>query len=140
MNEQPPGEDLWRACPQGELQRMVQGIRIWQRRRMLKQLGTATASLFLAGGAGYVAADLWLWSDGSPPGGIACSDVMRLLPAYRARKLKLEMAEKVSAHLENCPRCGPAYEQMADASSAVANVHCCGRHHHQRAHGRTSIG
>lgn len=140
MNDQPPNEDLWQACPQGELQKMVRGVRTRRRRQMLKQFGTATASLFLVGIVGYVSTDRWLGSDGFPPGGIACNEVMRLLPAFHARKLEPTLAQKVSIHLDECPQCGPAYEQMVAAKRTVAHVRCCGGHHDRMTHGRKSIG
>ncbi len=88
----------------------------------------------------HLRADWWLWSDGSPPGGIACNEVIRLLPAYHAQNLKPTLAEKISIHLDECTKCGPAYERKVAAKQEVAHIQCCGGHHAQRAHGRTSIG
>lgn len=88
---------------------MVTRARTQQRRRVLKKLGGAAAGLLVLGSGGYVVSR-WL----SEPreyryGGIACSEVMRLLPDYREEKLGAVLSEKIAAHLAECPKCGPMY-------------------------------
>ncbi len=103
--------DPWDACPPGELQRMVGRTRIRQRRRFLKRLGGTAAGL-----AAIAAGGFWLLQPGEYHfGGIACSEVMSLLPDYRANKLPAELKEKVSLHLAKCPECGPHYRGMSTA-------------------------
>jgi len=119
---------------------MVREIRLRQRRKLLKQLGTAAASLFVVGGAAYVAADRWLWPEKSPPGGIACSEVGPLLPAYCEQELEPTLAEKVTVHLDACPECGPAYEKMVAGKTETAHAECCRGHHGRSLHQQASIG
>lgn len=105
----PHDSDQWRPCPPGELRRIVARKRTRQRRRVLKKLAGTAAGLLVLGSGGYVASR-WL----SEPaeyrfGGIACSEVMRLLPDYREKKLGSVLSEKITAHLGECPKCGPIY-------------------------------
>jgi hypothetical protein len=58
---------------------------------------------------------LWL-SQGSSRepdfGGITCSQVQALAPAYQKGELSEAERERVHQHLAQCPRCGPRFKAM----------------------------
>ena len=103
--------DQWRPCPPSELHRIVARERTQQRRRVLKKLGGTAAGLLVLGSGGYVAN--WWLSEAAECryGGIACSEVMRLLPDYREKKLGAVLSKKIAAHLGECLKCGPMYRR-----------------------------
>jgi hypothetical protein len=123
MNDTPKDRDQWERCPPGELQRLVHRVRTRQRRQVLKRLAGVGAALVLIGAGGYVAGQWWHQPTEHHFGGIACSEVMRLLPDYRANKLDAELARRISIHLEKCPNCGPAYRRATSAKAGTAHVH-----------------
>ena len=114
MNREMLESDQWEPCAPGELQRVVTRIKTHERRLMLKQLGGAVAGVFVLGVGGYLASQHEPWSSPQRYGGIACGEVMRLMPRYRARELSTELTQKIQIHLAECPRCG----KMAREASA----------------------
>jgi hypothetical protein len=112
MNTPAEPQDEWIACCPGELQRMVGRIKNRQRRQFLIQLGAAASTIVVLGAGGYFA----LRQSEQPTeyryGGIACSEVMPLLPEYRVGKLDPELTRQITVHLEKCPNCGPMYRRM----------------------------
>ncbi len=114
MDKKSTPVDDWQPCPPGELKRMADRIRLRERRKALKKMGAAGAALLVAVGGGYLAKE---WFDQPREyhfGGIACSEVMPLLPDYRAGKLDELLRNQVSEHLDKCPNCGPMYRRMLD--------------------------
>jgi hypothetical protein len=114
MNGSTPDHDAWQPCPSGEIGRMVGQLHTQRQRHQLKQFGGGVAALVLV--AAVVMAGRGLRTRQSPSGpihgGIACSQVMPLLQAYRDDTLAPEVAERVRTHLEQCPNCGLKYRQM----------------------------
>ncbi len=107
MNGRKEGLDAWAACCQGELLQMVDLMRTVRRRRFLKQ--ASVAALALAGmGAGICFAGYRGWLSDR----ITCSEVMQLLPKYRAGQLDTQLSRQIALHLEQCPDCGPGDRQM----------------------------
>ena len=114
MNREMLQSDQWEPCTPGELQRVVTRIKTHERRLMLKQLGGGAAGVLVLGVGGYLASQYGPRSSQQRYGGIACSEVMRLMPRYRARELSAELTRKIQIHVAECPRCG----KMARESSA----------------------
>lgn len=108
----PTDKDGWRACLSGELvQCGLARRRAMQRRTILRQMG---AAIIASAVAGSVAAIL-LWSlrvKSSPPWGVVCNEVARLLPEYLAQRLSRDKADQVAKHLESCPHCAALRDRL----------------------------
>jgi len=101
--------DSWQDCPPGELKRMLGTIQVRHRRRALKQIGAAGATIAVFGLVGYAAIGRTYFLRETRYGGLACREVMELLPDYRAKRLSAELSRKVTLHLRQCPDCGPRF-------------------------------
>ena len=106
MNREILQSDQWEPCTPGELQRLATRLKTHERRLMLKQLGGVAAGVLVLGVGGYLASQHWPRSSEQRYGGIACAEVMRLMPRYRARELSAELTQKIQIHLAECPQCG----------------------------------
>jgi hypothetical protein len=101
----PPDPEVWQDCPPGQLAEMVGRIRFKERRRFLRQAAQGASALLVLGVGGAAAAQ-WIRADRPPRyGGLACSEVMQLMPDYRSHRLGEALAAKVAIHLEKCPHC-----------------------------------
>jgi hypothetical protein len=99
-------EDAWSDCAPGELQRVATRLRDRRRREFLRQAGSVAAGVVVLGAGGYFATRAGTSSPLQPYGGIACAEVMRLMPRYRAQQLSADVAERIQIHLAKCPKCG----------------------------------
>lgn len=109
MNQALSSNERWQDCPPGELQRILETIKIRRRRRALRQLGGAGAAIALMGIFGYNAINWTSLPQEKRYGGLACSEVMELLPDYQARRLSAKLSRQVTIHLRQCPDCGPRF-------------------------------
>jgi|GEM_PF-3047968 len=107
----PGQEDLWEACPTGEISRMADRIEATQRHRRRKQVfGTALASTALFACVVLVVGSLWGPSN-SFYGSLACSQCRSHFNEYQAHlagQAPLPDADLVSSmqiHLEKCVLC-----------------------------------
>jgi hypothetical protein len=106
MTKKYSGAEAWCPCAPGELQRVAARLRGRRRREFLRQAGSVAAGVAVLGAGGYLAARVGTRPPGQPYGGIACAEVMRLMPRYRAKQLSAEIAERIQIHLARCPECG----------------------------------
>jgi hypothetical protein len=88
---------------------MLETIQVRHRRRALKQLGAAGAAVVVFGIVGYAAIGRTHFPRETRYGGLACGEVMELLPDYQAKRLSAELSHKVTLHLRQCPDCGPTF-------------------------------
>ena len=58
---------------------------------------------------------------GEPPGGIDCEHVGELVQSYLDTELDDETARRVSAHLDECRRCGLEASVYRDLKAALAH-------------------
>ena len=103
MNREMLQSDQWQPCTPGELRRMVTRVRTHQRRLMLKQVGGIAAGVLVLGVGGYLASQHLPQSSEQHYGGIACSDVMRLMPKYQAGEFAVELTEKIKVLSRSAP-------------------------------------
>ncbi len=137
MNATPKNHDQWRPCLPGELRRMVDHVKARRRREFVKQLAGAGAALVLIGTGGYLAGQ-WLQRPTEYHfGGIACGEVMRLLPDYRANKLDVGQHKQISTHLEKCPNCGSMHRHVVPGTAGGTHV-LRGDGQESSSHGRTA--
>ena len=107
MTETYSEADAWTACTPGALQQVAAHVRRRRRRReFLWQAGSVTAGIAVLGVGGYWATRLITSPSGHPYGGIACAEVMRLMPRYQTGELSAEMSKRIQIHLARCPDCG----------------------------------
>ena len=87
MNETTDGLDQWEACPPGELERLVRGLKARRHRRAFTQLAGATGAVLLLLWVVAVAVRSFPSKIPSPPGNITCREVEPLLEDYAAGEL-----------------------------------------------------
>lgn len=108
-------ESQWQPCDEGMIQGANESIRDVQRQQSRRQfLRKASASAVVVAGAGFVGWSLMKQNDplnalhGNPnyPGGIACSEVVRLLPEYVGGAISnADLVSSIDAHLAECNHC-----------------------------------
>ncbi len=110
MTETYSEADAWTACTPGALQQVAARVKGRRRREFLRQAGSVAAGIAVLGAGGYLATRLKTSPSGSPSGqpygGIACAEVIRLMPRYQAQELSAEMVGRIQLHLARCPECG----------------------------------
>ena len=111
-NDASPAEQtVWRDCTTGELVDLgAQQRRRDSRRLLIRNVGLAAAGCAVVGAVG--ALGFWRRQEQPEvpagvfaPGGIACDEVTRLLPAFVAHELSSAQAAKVREHLASCGHC-----------------------------------
>lgn len=114
-------DDRWDACPEGELARMVGGLRAGKRKQVVNRAAAVSAvALVVLTAVGLTAALLRDGRDGaSAAAPIACTRVHELLPAYVAETLGPDMMRRISVHLQHCEKCR-RYEQQLHHHAARA--------------------
>jgi hypothetical protein len=112
---------------------MLASVKVRKRRRALMQIGGIAASVAVAGPAAYLAGRWLIGPTEYDYGGIACSEVMPLMPKYRAEQLPARQMGQIAVHLSECPKCGPAYDRMVGAAAGTAHSHSAhgGRRSHR---------
>ena len=111
-------ESQWQPCDSGLIQganESIRGAQIQQSRRQF--LRKASAAAVVVAGAGFVG-----WSlmnkkalQGNPnfPGGIACSEVIRLLPEYVSGSINdSNLVSSIDTHLGECGHCCETRDKM----------------------------
>lgn len=114
MSNRPLDESAWDGCPQGTLVELARRRRGQRRQRSLAR-GTAALALCLAVAAGllWIAPRAGLGPSENYFGGIACSEVGRLLPQYMDQRLEDPvLADKIRQHLAECSVCQERVRQM----------------------------
>jgi hypothetical protein len=107
MARQPPLEStanaLWEPCPPGEFARLSRKLCARRQRRTFLRAAALTAVTAAAGGAAWLA--LGAYRTPTNPGGISCSEVMRLADDYQSGKITGCLREQIRNHLAQCPEC-----------------------------------
>ncbi|TWU06598.1 hypothetical protein CA54_49950 [Symmachiella macrocystis] len=102
MSENQSNANEWQACPQGEMGRLVVGLRGKRRTRQSMVIGgTASAVIVL-----LLVGNFAINKMQSPEmADLACHDVESMADKYVSGKLGPAETEHVRLHLENCRRC-----------------------------------
>lgn len=123
MNKNNPTEHQddseWQACEPGDLGHFVS---VMKKRKQISYLITAAevATVCLVVGAfGFFGMNQFSNSSTTPelakkhrPGGLDCSEVIKLADEYLAHALDQKTTQKVEAHLADCPRCQKKLDQL----------------------------
>lgn len=115
-------KNQWQPCDQGVIQEangLVREGQLQQSRRMF--LRNATTAV-VATGVGFAAWSLFgpkdqlgdLYNNPNFPGGIACSEVKRLLPEYIGGSLQSNttLVSSIVEHLSQCTHCCEKHDSM----------------------------
>ncbi|MCA9103278.1 MAG: zf-HC2 domain-containing protein [Planctomycetales bacterium] len=107
-----PDDDAteWAPCRDGELRRMIAHNRTARLNRALAR-GVSTGAVVLVLLGGWVIFDRGVKTS-REPGGIDCAAVRDNFAAYTSDKVTPEMRQRINEHLEGCPKCKAAYEEM----------------------------
>jgi len=137
MNQHHAQSDAWQPCQGGELQQLADRQRRQGLRRATAIYGGAVAAIVALVVVGVFALQAMQNGGEYHYGGIACTDVKKVLRDYASGKLAAEDADKarqIKIHLEKCPACGPLYREMIQPTArrghspdlrAVRHCPCC---------------
>ena len=101
----------WEPCPPGEIARLGRKLRGRKSRRTFLRTAAATAATALTAG-GVIAVIVGRQNKEYDYGGIVCSEVVPLAPAYLAGDVPEPTRSKVATHIALCPNCGPYYQKL----------------------------
>jgi predicted anti-sigma-YlaC factor YlaD len=110
MQDSPPNQEPWQACPPGEISNMVTGIRREQRRKALRTMALASSTVVLGGLGVYALTRPDQQNEN--PAGLACAEVKPLLPKYVSGDLPLKLRRQITQHLEKCHHCREVRERI----------------------------
>lgn len=123
-------ENQWDACPDGELQRMVEIRRDQRRRRFIDRAAMVAACMVVAVAVGAYFVGLYTAAPqfNGNFGGIACARVRELLPDYIRGERSAQWPEtvdeqtrsQVASHLEQCSHCRELYEALKREAAVSA--------------------
>lgn len=99
----------WTPCPVGEIEGLANRLRARRRRRVFLQTAGATLATIAAVGG---LALWWGTSDDTPPGGITCAEVEKLLELFARGQLEASLQQRVRTHASQCPRCEPRFRAL----------------------------
>ena len=121
MSENKTAPNDWEACPPGNVQQLVSGLRGRQRIRRFKTLSGISAIVLLLIVAGNFG--LTQFEDRGPDfAGVSCRHVMDLAEDFLDGKLSNELATKVAKHTEKCHKCRAEIARMkADQKTREAS-------------------
>ena len=117
-------ESQWQPCDKGAIESangLVRQEQLQQARRLF--LRNATTAV-VATGVGFAAWSLFgpkdqlgdLYNNPNFPGGIACSEVKRLLPEYLANSLQdAKLVDSIVIHLGECDHCCDKHDMLVEA-------------------------
>lgn len=103
----------WQPCQRGSLQKIVRTAETRRRRRQLLQVVTSGVAILIAGASLGVLAHLATQSSENYYGGIACSEVLEIAPAYMAGTLDAAQAASFETHLAHCEKCRRVMAEMS---------------------------
>ncbi len=109
--------DNWHDCPAGELSQMVGRVNTSQRQARRKQLfGTAAACMLLVAVGVFSVGSVFAPNGDFTFGGITCTECHENFAAFEryqteAATMNQALALSMETHLEQCPRCGKAFEK-----------------------------
>lgn len=123
MNKNNPTEHQndseWKACEPGDLGRFVS---VMKKRKQISYLITAAevaTVCLVVGTVGFFGMNQFSSSSTTPelakkhrPGGLDCSEVIKLADDYLANALDQKTTQKVEAHLADCPGCQKKLDQL----------------------------
>jgi hypothetical protein len=104
--------DSWDACPEGELERMVDRLRSQRRNFAVNRVAVAAAVLVSVVMVAILVGPLVQELPERPTDPareaaqpISCGEVRKLLPAYARHKLDADLTARVERHLAHCREC-----------------------------------
>ncbi len=112
MNPSVVGSEEWEDCPKGTLQYLANRSR---RQRTMKRAAWATPLTLVA----LLAWAGWLPSPFPKSGGLACDQVVKLLPDYASDSLSASRRAEVEQHLKKCPFCTEKLRTIRATRSVV---------------------
>jgi hypothetical protein len=116
MDEMTSGDKQWEACPAGELRRLVGGLKARRRDKSVARFVSVTgACLIIVLASGLIVQQLRV--------NITCSEVNSHLPAFIAKNLDAELADRVRTHLAKCSDCALRYQKMKSQMSVSSHQH-----------------
>lgn len=121
-------DSQWEPCGEGIIKLAGDTIREQQiqhsRRQFLRKASVTAAVVACGGFAGWTLMGPKnqlnsLYDNPNFPGGIACSEVMRLLPEYVAGSLdETKLVASIDVHLEGCSHCRHKHEALLASATA----------------------
>lgn len=115
MNPNAASSDEWEDCPKGTLQSVANRSR---RQRTIKRAAWAIQLTLVM----LLAWTGWLPSPFSAKsGGLACDQVVKLLPDYASNSLSATQRAQVEQHLKKCPFCAEKLRAIQAAQSVAEN-------------------
>lgn len=122
-NQGSSDEQRWEPCSRGVI-RKAASRQLSRRRKLLKLIAGGTALAAVGGGAaiGFQLSknpNRAKGRNGLPVmGGLACLSVRELMPNYLDGKLDKLIAEQVTSHLMDCPKCRRMYTRLCCSSDS----------------------
>ena len=113
MNPNAASSDEWEDCPKGTLQSVAnRSRRQWTTKRAAWAIPLTLVMLLAWTG--------WLPSPfSSKSSGLACDQVVKLLPDYASNSLSTTRRAQVEQHLKKCPFCAEKLRAIQAAQSVV---------------------
>jgi hypothetical protein len=101
---------------------MVSRIKSRERRKTTARWGGAFVAVTLVVVVGLSFHGRWQKPAADDFGGIACSEVERLLPDYIAKRLDPAVSKQIAIHLRECHHCDEIYQRLLkESQTAHAN-------------------
>ena len=110
-------DDDWSPCPPGTLRALAEGLSDEKRRRARRRQIVAAAVSVCVLLTAITVYGTWLPPRESGGGGLTCGEVMDALPDYVAGTLESPIRDGVDRHLEKCPECRQAYQELASTAA-----------------------
>ena len=106
MTEKNPN-DQWLDCPDGVLASMVAERQRTAQRRSTRRILASTAIVAVGIAVVGISVSRGPFRRDYRFGGITCTQVRRLMPAYEEGQLDPDVRQQIATHLTECPECGP---------------------------------
>ena len=132
MSENQSNADDWQSCPQGEMGRLVDGLRGKRRTRQSMVIGGTVSAVVVMLLVGNFAIN---WMQPPEIAGLTCQQVASMAEDYVDGKLDPAQAEHVRLHAEKCRHCRAAIAKLRKrkADGNVALHRSRAFRHHSRA-------
>ncbi|QDS90267.1 hypothetical protein EC9_44740 [Rosistilla ulvae] len=117
MNRPQTPSDDWQPCQPGTLQRLADQQRRTRRVGTVKRIALPAAAVMLLIFAG-ISAMRPREPQRLPHGGLSCAEVAQQLHAFAANQVDAAMAQKISDHMLDCPRCRHKLQELQTGTAA----------------------